>query len=119
MNRTAFYLIGLVCATGLTTLFLRAFPFLFFGSGKSRHQTWIRDLGVVVSPAAIAMLIVYCYSAAFDGATWAEKGYGLAEWVAGAVVVLVHYRLKNPLLSILCGTAVYMVFVQKIVTGGG
>ncbi|MBO7655312.1 MAG: AzlD domain-containing protein [Kiritimatiellae bacterium] len=117
MSRNALYLAGLLAATGLTTLLLRAFPFLFFGSGKGRHQGLIRELGMLISPAAIAMLIVYCYSAYFDGATWAEKGYGIAEWVSGGVVVLIHFRFKNPLLSILCGTAVYMFFVQKLFAG--
>ena len=41
--------------------------------------------------------------------------FGLAETAAAAVVVALQLWRRNPLLSILAGTAVYMALVQTVV----
>jgi len=110
---TAAYLLKLLLATGAVTILLRAFPFLAFGTGR-KPPAFVGELGRLISPAAIAMLIVYCFCICFRDADFSEKLYGAAEWIAGATVIALHLRFKNPLLSIIAGTAVYMLLVQKV-----
>lgn len=110
------YLISLICVTAGVTVLLRAFPFLLFGSGK-KTPGGIVYLGKVLSPAAIAMLVVYCFGCYFRDRPPMEFGYGAAELIAAAAVVGLQLWKKNPLCSILAGTAVYMILVQKLITG--
>ena len=107
------YLILLTVATGVTTFLLRAFPFILFDRGK-KSSTFLEDIGRLISPAAIAMLIVYCFSSCFDKVSFADKYYGASEWIAAAVVILLQLKWKNPMVSIIAGTAVYMVLIQKL-----
>jgi branched-subunit amino acid transport protein AzlD len=115
MNTTA-YLWSLIGVTAAVTILLRSFPFLLFGSGK-RTPDGISYLGKVLSPAAIAMLVVYCFGCYFRDRPPMEFGYGAAELIAAAVVVGLQLWKKNPLCSILAGTAVYMILIQKLITG--
>lgn len=114
MSEMTQYLILLLLVTGVTNYFLRAFPFLLFGSAQKPPPA-VTELGTLISPAAIAMLVVYCYCSCFKEISFADKFFGIAEWSAGIVVVLLHLWRGNPLLSIIAGTAVYMVMIQKIV----
>lgn len=112
MSDTA-YLFGLLLATGATTILLRAFPFLLFGSGR-KPPAAIDEVGRLISPGAIAMLVVYCICARFDGFTFAQKAFGAAEAIASLAVIALQIKFKNPLLSILVGTVIYMVLIQKV-----
>lgn len=114
MSEMTQYLILLLLVTGVTNYFLRAFPFLLFGTAQ-KPPAAVTELGTLISPAAIAMLVVYCYCSCFKGIPFADKFFGIAEWSAGIVVVVLHLWRGNPLLSIIAGTAVYMVMIQKIV----
>ena len=104
-----FYAFLIVLLAALTTFLLRAFPFIAFGRTKETPPL-IRYLGSVFSPAAIAMLCVYCVCSHWQSNSALGGG---AEIIAGAVVVALHLWKRNPLLSILAGTALYMVLVQK------
>ena len=44
----------------------------------------------------------------------AERHYGIAELTASVIVVLLQLWRRNPLLSILAGTVVYMLLIQKV-----
>ncbi len=105
------YLIKLLIVTGATTILLRAFPFIAFNTGK-RSPKAIGELGSLISPAAIAMLVGYCFCTYFDDFTFTEKLYGAAEWIAGLLVIVLHLLFKNPLLSIIAGTIAYMMLLQ-------
>ena len=114
MSTTA-YLWSLIAVTAGVTLLLRAFPFLLFGTGAKTPPV-IEYVGKVLSPAAIAMLVVYCYCVYFQARPLnAASGWGAAEIIAGIVVVLLQLWKRNPLLSILAGTALYMVLVQHFI----
>ena len=113
MNMT-WYLFWMVLITGAVTFLLRAFPFLAFGRGNKPPEI-IRYLGDVVSPAAIAMLVVYCYFAYFKARPFsAASGWNLPEVAAGLLVVALHLWKRNALLSIIAGVILYMFLVQKI-----
>lgn len=91
-----------------TTILLRAFPFIAFGRSKETPSL-IRYLGSVFSPAAIAMLTVYCLCG-----HWQSRALtaGMAEIAASAAVVALQIWKGNPLLSIVTGTVIYMVWIQ-------
>lgn len=103
-----FYAFLIVLLASLTTVLLRAFPFIAFGRQKETPPL-IRYLGSVISPAAIAMLTIYCLCG-----HWKSNLVlgGSPEIIAGITVVALQMWKRNPLLSILIGTAVYMVLVQ-------
>ena len=85
------YLFWMVLITGAVTFLLRAFPFLAFGRGNKPPEI-IRYLGDVVSPAAIAMLVVYCYFAYFKARPFsAASGWNLPEVAAGLLVIWLHH----------------------------
>ena len=104
------YALLIVLAASLTTVLLRAFPFIAFGRQKETPPL-IRYLGSVISPAAIAMLIVYCLCSHWQSTRVLGGG---AEIIAGAIVVLLQLWKRNPLFSILTGTIVYMLLVQNL-----
>ncbi|MBE6384466.1 MAG: branched-chain amino acid transporter AzlD [Lentisphaerae bacterium] len=100
------YALLIVFLASLTTVLLRAFPFIAFGRHKETPPL-IRYLGSVISPAAIAMLTVYCLFS-----HWHTRTAVGAELIASTVVVALQMWKKNPLLSIVIGTIVYMFLVQ-------
>lgn len=99
----------IIAAASLTTILLRAFPFIAFGQSKETPPL-IRYLGSVFSPAAIAMLCVYCLFSHWQSGLVLK---GLPEITAGAVVVVLQLWKRNPLLSILSGTIIYMFLIQN------
>lgn len=113
MNEQTGYLAALVLVTGGVTFLLRAFPFAAFG-GTRRAPAWIDYLGSMLSPAAIAMLVVYCFCSYFQGKTMVETHWGIPESAAGLTVVVLQLCWKSPLVSILAGTALYMALVQNL-----
>ena len=108
------YLLLLTTVTAGVTFLLRALPFLLFGTGK-RPPALVLSIGKILSPAAIAMLVVYCFACYLRDRVPVDHMFGLAEIAAAAVVVALQVWKRNPLLSILAGTAVYMMLVQTVI----
>ena len=106
------YLLAVTAVAGGVTILLRALPFLCFGGGKPPR--WVLYLGRRLSPAAIAMLVVYCLVGYARERIPAEHAWGTAEILASLTVVGMQLWKRNPLLSILAGTALYMVLVQTV-----
>ena len=112
MSKEIYFLImTLIC--GAVTIALRAFPFVMF-SGSRPVPAVIKYIGKVLAPAAIAMLVIYCYCSSYWDISFAAGGYGIPEAAASAVVVLLQLWKRNPLLSIIAGTVVYMVLKQTV-----
>lgn len=111
MNDSSFlhHALLVVAAASLTTVLLRAFPFIAFGRSKETPPL-IRYLGSVFSPAAIAMLSVYCIFSHWQNGLVLR---GTPEIIAGGIVVALQLWKRNPLLSILSGTVIYMLLVQN------
>ena len=90
------------------TILLRVIPFLVFS-----HKTtpaYISFLGKYLPYAVIGMLVVYC----LKGTVLTAMPFGIPELLSVCVVAGLHIWKRNTLLSILCGTVCYMVFVQFI-----
>ncbi len=95
----------LIAAMALTTMALRFLPFLVFGRYT---PDYISYLGKVLPQAIIALLVVYC----LRDVSVTSQPYGIPELIAGAFVVGMQVWRRNAVLSILLGTAVYMVCIR-------
>ena len=97
----------LVAIMALVTALIRALPFLIF-----RKQTpgYISYLGKVLPSAIIGMLVVYC----LKDVTLAARPHGLPELIALACVTAAQVWKRNASISILSGTAIYMVLIQTV-----
>lgn len=101
--------LGIVAAVALATQITRFLPFILF-SGERKLPRVIEDLGKLLPPAMMALLVVYSLRSVdvFSGS------HGLPELIAVAVTAGMHLWRRNTLLSILLGTAVYMLLVQAV-----
>ena len=101
-----FLLVGVVA---LVTALLRFLPFLVF-DGRRSVPAVIRYLGQVLPYSVMAMLVVYCLKGVSFGA--------FSEWLPSAIsvaaVVVLHLWKRNTLLSIIGGTACYMLLLRLL-----
>ena len=105
MTTTEILLTVGVIAAG--TLFTRFFPFLVFPPGRETPD-YVRFLGRALPPAVLGMLVIYCYKT-LDLGTGVRV---LPQLLAGAVVVVLQKWKRNLFLSILGGTALYMILIR-------
>ena len=89
--------------------FCRWLPFWVFPANRPIPE-YIRYLGKVLPAAMFGMLVVYCYKNVDIFSAY----HGLPDFIAGALVVGLHFWKKNMFLSISAGTIFYMFLVQKI-----
>ena len=106
------YFLIMTLIAGAVTIALRAFPFVMF-NGNRPVPPVISYLGKVLSPAAIAMLVIYCYCSTYREVTFTAGGCGVPELLASLLVVGLQLWRRNPLLSIIAGTVLYMVIRQN------
>lgn len=90
-------------------IFLRFLPFMAFPEGRKRPRV-ITYLGSVLPYAIIGMLVVYC----FKGVSVFSYPYGLPELMAAVFVVGTYVWLRNTLVSVFGGVAVYMILIQLV-----
>ena len=98
--------IGL-CA--LASILTRALPFLLL-SEKKPTPPIVRYLGNVLPAAVFGMLIIYC----LKDTSFLNGSHSLPEIAGIIATVLLHLKLRQMLLSIGGGTAVYMTLIQFI-----
>ncbi len=71
---------------------------------------YVQYLGKVLPASVFGMLVIYCYK----NVDIFSQYHGIAEFLAGAVVLILHFWKKNMFLSIAVGTLLYMYLVQKV-----
>ena len=98
-----------IAVTALVTMLLRFVPFLLFG-GKRETPAYISYLGRLLPYAVMAMLVVYC----LRNISFLSAPFGVPELISCAVVALLHVWKRSSILSILGGTACYMLLVQLV-----
>ena len=98
------YMLAVVAAGFAINYGLRALPFLLFAGRDRKLPPWVERFGNFVSPVIIAGLIVYSYS----GLEWRT----VYPYLAGALTIGLQVWKRNPLLSIVAGTLLYMVFLN-------
>ncbi|NLM77310.1 MAG: branched-chain amino acid transporter AzlD [Ruminococcaceae bacterium] len=99
----------LILTMTLGTQLLRFLPFILF-AGSQHTPAWLAYLGRVLPAAIISFLVVYC----LRNVSVATRPHGIPELVAILLVVALQVWKKNTLLSIGCGTALYMFLLQVV-----
>ena len=97
----------LIAAMSVTTIFLRFLPFLAF---KKKTPKYVAYLGSVLPPAIIGMLVIY----SLKDVRILARPFGIPELIAAACTVAAQVWKRNALVSILTGTAVYMLLLQTV-----
>lgn len=97
----------LIAVMSAVTILLRFLPFLLFRKTTPKYVSY---LGRVLPPAIIGMLVVFC----LKDVTIAVWPFGLPELIAAAFVVAAQIWKRNSLISILSGTAVYMLLIRTV-----
>jgi branched-subunit amino acid transport protein AzlD len=97
------YLLAVIVAMGAVTFGLRALPFL--SAQWLRKSPAVRHLGRFLPLAIMALLLVHSAS----GAAREHAAGPWPELLAIAVTGLLQWRSRNPLLSIVAGTALYVL----------
>lgn len=93
---------GILVTAWAVIFALRALPFILCARVR-RENTALRAAEKWLSPLVIALLVVFSYS----GLAWQTS----APYLAGALVVAVQLCLRNGLVAILAGTALYMALI--------
>lgn len=99
----------IILIVAVVTFATRVAPFVLFPSGKKIPKT-VEDLGKILPPAIIGMLVVYC----FKSTALLSFPFGLPELIASLTVIVLHVWKRNNLLSIGAGTILYMILVQTV-----
>ncbi len=103
MTDEIIYMLCVVGACFAVNYGLRALPFLLFAGRDRALPQWVERLGNFLSPVIIAMLVAYSYSSLEWKTAW--------PYLAGAATVGLQLWKRNPLASIVAGTALYMAFL--------
>lgn len=106
LSTGASILIIAVCA--VCTIAERALPFAVFGNRPV--PAVIRYLGKILPMAVMATLVVYC----LRGISFTAAATFVPELISLAVVVALHLWKRSTFLSIIGGTACYMLLVQLV-----
>ena len=109
MDGKTLYLTLVVALVALLSWFIRAVPFIIFGRNGHPPDA-VSYIGRMLSPAAIAMLVVYCF-AGHAGTATSSAFAGCAEIAAAVVTVALQWKFRCPPLSIAVGTVLYMAAI--------
>ena len=101
------YAVLLILTMGAVTQLLRFLPFLVFSKGTPKPVLY---LGRVLPAATMAMLVVYC----LKNISFSTPSAWVPEAAAVILVIALHKWKHNTLLSIVGGTAAYMLLVQAV-----
>lgn len=103
------YILIMTAITAAVTALLRFCPFIIFGRSK-QTPAYISFLGRVLPGAIIGMLVVYC----LKDTSLQSLGSWLPALIAVLSIIVLHVWRRNSLLSILGGTAVYIILVNFV-----
>lgn len=108
MSSTVYIALAIAIAAAATFL-LRVLPFLVFGENRKTPEL-ILYMGRVLPYAVMAMLVVYCLkdTNVLLVSNWAPR------LIASALVAATYAWKRNSLLSIILGTACYMLLIQQV-----
>ena len=98
----------IVAVVSIVTALLRFLPFLVFGNRET--PKFVAYLGKVLPFAVMGMLCVYC----LKNISFSSAPFGIPEVISVLAVVLLHLWKRNTLLSIIGGTACYILLVQLV-----
>lgn len=93
---------------GGATLLCRFLPFLVFG--ERRIPGWVSYLSTVLPLAVMCILVMYCVK---DISFVSIAGY-LPCCISLALIIFLQAWKRNMTLSIICGTACYMILIRML-----
>lgn len=96
-----------LCAIG--TMITRFLPFIIFRE-KRPVPRFVQYLGKALPLAIFAMLIVYC----LKDVSLASAPHGVPHFASIAVTAGVHLWRRSMILSMLAGTACYMIILRLL-----
>lgn len=99
----------MIGAVVMATMLTRFLPFVIFPSGKPTPG-YIRYLGKYLPSAMFGLLVVY----SLKDTDVLGGNHGLPEFIAVAVVAVLHLWKRQMLLSIAGGTVCYMLLIQFV-----
>ena len=100
---------GVVAVIALVTAVTRFLPFVIWSSNR-KTPALIEKLGRSLPYAIMGMLVVYC----LKSVSFAEISGFLPEFISCIAVGILYVWKRNTLISIISGTACYMLLVQKV-----
>lgn len=106
MNNT-YILLG-IATMSIVTIVLRFLPFVFLKNDKE-YKT-LNYLGNVLPCAIMAMLVVYC----LKDISFTNVNNYVPTLIACTLVSITYIVSRKTLLSIIFGTAIYMILVQFV-----
>lgn len=101
--------LAIILVVAITTFFTRALPFLIFKNTTTLPEK-IVYLGKVLPMGIMLCLIVYC----LRNTMFTTYPYGIPEVISVGVVALLHIWKRNNMISIVCGTVLYMILIQVV-----
>lgn len=101
---------AIIAVTAIVTALIRFLPFMIFGRGGKKPPEFISYLSSVLPCAVMAMLVVYC----LRNVNFTQCSNWLPELIACAIVAGLHLWKRNTLLSIIAGTAAYMILTRFV-----
>ncbi len=99
-------MIGVAALGTMTTRFL---PFLAFPESKP-IPPFILYLGKMLPLAVMGMLVVY----SLRGTNVMSGSHGIPEFIALVILIVVHLKWRNMLISMATGTIIYMILIQTV-----
>ena len=101
---------------GAVIFFCRVFPFIFFRNGITAGNTggrkaFLNFVEKTVPPVAMAVLAFNSIAGSLKG----NPGQGIPVLAAASFTALLHLWKRNPLISIIGGTALYMILERLII----
>ena len=108
-NSVMIYSIIIIALIAVLTFAARLFPYVIFGRGNKIPDLVI-FLGEVLPPAVMILLIVYC----IRNISIFVYPYGIPEFSAIALTVILYLTVKNNLVAMISGTVLYMVLIQAV-----
>lgn len=98
-----------IAVIALATVITRFLAFGLF-PGNKKAPAFVQYLGKALPPAVFALLVVYC----LKNVNVLQGSHGIPELISLALVVLLHLKWRQMLLSIGAGTVCYMLLVQLV-----
>lgn len=108
MNKLSAELL-IVAAMIVGTVITRFLPFLLFPAGK-KTPPFVDFLGKTLPFASIGLLVVYC----LKDISVTTGSRGIPELLSILLIIILHRKAENSLLSIGAGTICYMILVQTV-----
>lgn len=109
MRLTTVQTLVILLAVAAGTQITRWLPFVLFPEHREPPKV-VAYLGRVLPPAMMGLLVVY----SLRSTDLLGGSHGIPEAIAVAVTAGLHLWRRNTLLSILAGTACYMLLVQLV-----